>query len=145
MVLGAMLRDPQGAWPAGSELVPADDDGDGSPGMTVVPEHGPEFIDPPTNASQLETIDRLYIAARARMQVVTTPTCGAQIEGLAQPLAFDFAVLGCHVKDRDECRADELRFIVTQNPRFKLGRAGSWIEADVPLDASCETIRATLP
>jgi hypothetical protein len=145
MVLGASLLDPQGAWPMGSELKPADDDGDGAPGMTVLPERGPEFLEPPTSVSQLEFIDRLYIAARARAQVTFTPTCGRLSEGQVEPLAFDSNPVGCHVKDRDECTPEELRFVNTQNPRYKLAQSGSWVEADVPLDASCETVRATLP
>lgn len=145
MVLGATLRDPQGAWPMGSELTPSDDDGDGAPGMTVVPEEGPEFLQAPTSVSQLEFIDRLYIATRARVTITATPTCDGASQGTLEPLAFDSSMVGCHVKDRDACTAEELRFVTTQNPRFKLGQTGSWVEADIPLDASCETVRATLP
>jgi hypothetical protein len=145
MVLGAALPDPQGAWPTGSALMTADDDGDGAPGMTVLPERGPEFLEPPTSVSQLEFIDRLYIAARARVVVTLTPTCSGASDGRVEPLAFDSNPVGCHVKDRDDCTPEELRFVNTQNPRYKLGQSGSWVEADIPLDASCETVRATMP
>ena len=144
-VLGATLTDPEGAWPSIAELVPADHDGDGAPGMTSVPQEGPDYQSPPTNISQIEFLDALYTASRLKVERSFTPTCDADQDGPLRALAFDTTVLGCHVKDRGNCTDDELAFITAQRVRFALEPAGLWMEANVPLDASCEAVRTALP
>lgn len=144
-VLGAMLPDPAGTWPNAESLVPFDHDGDGSPGLTFFPLEGPEYVAPPSSISQLEVLDRLYVAVRARMQVSIAPACSGSAVGTVEPLAFNLDVVGCHVKNGDECDASEKRFIASSNPRYMLGASGTWTEVEVPQDASCADVRAALP
>jgi hypothetical protein len=144
-VLGAMLPDPDGAWPASQSLVAFDHDGDGSPGLTALPIEGPDYLAPPSSISQLETLDRLYIATRARVRVSITPACSGAADGLVEPLGFNSSVVGCHVKGRDECTASEMQFIANGSPRYMLGASGTWTEVEVPPEASCTDVRAALP
>jgi hypothetical protein len=144
MLLGAMLPDPDGAWPSAANLVAFDHDGDGSPGLTAIPLEGPEYVVPPTSIAQTEFIDRVYIATRARLQVSITPACSGTANGTVEPLDSHFSIIGCHVKGRDDCNASERRFI-TNSLRYVQGASGTWTEVEVPPDASCADVRAALP
>lgn len=144
-VLGAMLPDPNGAWPSSASLVPLDHDGDGSPGVTALPLEGPEYTLPPSSVAQTEFLDRLSIAARVRVRVSVTPACTGTADGTLEPLGFNSTIVGCHVKDRDGCVASETRFIASQMPRYMLGSSGAWTEVEVPQAANCADVRAALP
>lgn len=143
--LGTMLSDPDAEWPSPSMLVPFDHDGDGSPGVTVVPLEGPEYAKAPTSISQLEFVDRLYVASRIGAQVSVTPACSGTAVGTIEPLGFDTTVVGCHVEDRDDCDETEVRFFRNGQPIYTLGKSGNWTEVEVPQDATCADVRAALP
>jgi hypothetical protein len=144
-VLGALLADPDGAWPSAASLVPFDHDGDGLPALTAIPLEGPDYVATPSSVAQTEFLDRLYIAARIRLRVSITPTCSGAADGAIEPLGFNQSVVGCHVKDRDDCTASETRFITNQSPRLTLGGSGTWTEVEIPPGASCADVRAALP
>ena len=143
--LGTMLSDPDAEWPSAERLVPVDHDGDGLPGVTSVPLEGPEYLAPPTSISLSEFLDRLYLATRLRVQVSLTPACSGTAVGTIEPRAFNSTVVGCHVKDRDDCDETELQFIRDHRPNYTLGKSGTWTEVEVPEDASCADVRAALP
>lgn len=144
-VVGAMLPDPDGEWPSSASLVSVDNDGDGLPGITALMLEGPGYAAAPTSLAQLETVDRAYIALRARLRVSITPVCSGVADGKVEPLGFNFSILGCHVKDRDACTASELRFIANGVPRFMPGASATWTEVELPRAASCADVRAALP
>jgi hypothetical protein len=146
MVVGAVLSDATAAWPAASALTTFDHDADGAPGLTALPITGDGYFTPPSSVSQTDFLDRVYIASRIRLKVsLTRNHCSSQQQASVEPISFDYTVVGCHVKDRDDCTADETRFLATQSPKFMLGKAGTWVEAEVAASATCTDVRAALP
>jgi hypothetical protein len=143
--LGTMLSDPDDKWPSPTMLEPFDHDGDGSPGVTTLPLDGPEYTVPPTSISLQGSIDRLYLASRMRIQVSVTPACSGTAVGPIEPLGFDSTIVGCHVKNGDDCNEAELDFIRAGRFNYTLGKSGGWAEVEVPKDASCADVRAALP
>jgi hypothetical protein len=145
-LIGAMLNEPTGAWPMSADLMTFDHDGDGSPGVTALPTVGEGYFTPPSSVSQTEFLDRVYIASRVRLKVTIARTdCAPTLEAAVEPISFDYTIVGCHVKDRDDCTATETRFLANQSPRFMLGKTGTWTEVEVPAGASCADVRAALP
>jgi hypothetical protein len=145
-LIGATLSDPNGAWPLPADLMAIDHDGDGSPGVTALPTEGEGYLKPPSSVSQTEFIDRVFIASRIRLKVMITRTdCSPMLQAAIEPVGFDYTIVGCHVKDRDDCTASETRFLSNQGPRFMLGKIGTWTEVEVPASASCADVRAALP
>jgi len=146
MVIGAALSDDSGAWPATEALMPFDHDGDGAPGLTALPITGAGYLTPPSSVSQTEFLDGVYIASRVRLKVpLAENVCASMQQAALEPVSFDYTIVGCHVEARGDCTAAEARFISTQSPKFKAGKSGSWLEAEVAASATCADVRAALP
>jgi hypothetical protein len=146
IMLGVRLSDPRGAWPARSALVPLDDDGDGEPGITAIPKNGGGFALPPADIGQTEHADRVYIAARVSFEFTAARAgCSQRVDGAVNPIAFDYAIVGCHALNGADCTKDNANLLGNNSPKFTLGSRGDWTSLPVDETATCEDVLAALP
>lgn len=147
LVLGFSLPDPAAPWPASStapNVTPVDVDGDGKPGLTSLMRNDGKFTGSPTSILQTERIEANYLASRLVYRAtLNDAACADALEGAAQHLALDTMVLGCRVKDRGDCRPEELQFIEEGRPKFMFGAAVA-TAAVIPVDATCAQAVAVL-
>jgi hypothetical protein len=147
LLVGLTLPDPAGPWPASSSdrsVMPVDADGDGKPGVTLLVRNDGSFSGPPTSILLTERIDASYSATRlAYRTTLNDAACADTLEGPAELLAIDNIMVGCHVKDRDDCRPEEHKFVEDNRPTFKFGAAVAQA-AVIPVDATCAQAVAKL-
>jgi hypothetical protein len=145
-VLGTTLSDPNGAWPPREAIVPADHDGDGKPGLTVIPRPDPPFGLPPGDLLMTTQIDTMYTASRMGFRLTgTSAGCSAPAQGGLEPLAFNYTVVGCHLAGRGDCGERELNLVENQSPVFTPKSGGQWRSVPIAESASCAEVRAALP
>ncbi|HET8939850.1 MAG TPA: hypothetical protein VFN67_40700 [Polyangiales bacterium] len=148
-VSGVKLADPAGAWPTAMEapnVMSLDDDGDGKPGLTIIPNTEKGFSLIPISIFQNEFADELYAAQRMSVELVGTESgCPEEITGDATVQNFDTLIVGCHVKERmGSCTGAEVTFLNDSRPVLKRG-ASTWRARLVSETASCEEVRALVP
>jgi hypothetical protein len=145
-VLGASLSDPEGPWPFRASLQPVDHDADGKPGVTAIARQDPPFLLPPVDILFTQYLEQAYTASRVSFRL-TAPSegCSAPVVGSVEPIAFDYMVIGCRIKDGGECGERELNLIENQNPVFTLGSTGQWRSVPIADSASCADVRNAFP
>lgn len=144
-VLGATLSDPEGAWPYREALTPADHDGDGKPGITVMPRKDPPFGLPPADILMTKYLDAMYTASRMGFRLTgTSEGCDGPAQGDVEPLAFNYTVVGCHIVDGGDCGEDEVNLIENQSPTFTPADGGTWRSVPIAESASCAEVRSAI-
>jgi hypothetical protein len=147
-LIGLTLSDPSGAWPAvAADIMAVDHDGDGKPGVTAVAKQGDGFSQPPINVAQTQLADEMYVAARVQYRATgVIADCADVMDGKAELLAFDYAVVGCHVKDAGDCSNENVQLVQGNRPKLVAAGAGSsYTTRLIPNDATCADVRAALP
>jgi hypothetical protein len=149
--VGCTLADPANdPWPAsGSEVMTADHDGDGQPGIKAVPRTDEGFSAPPLDLmGALDPMgaraDEVYVATRTLIQLAGTRDTCTSAKGTATVSNVDSHVVGCHVKDADTCTADQAKFIDDNQPKFTI-KSATYEMKQVPAGATCAEVRAALP
>lgn len=141
LLLGLSLPDPSATWPAtpgDPTVMPVDADGDGKPGLTSVMRNDEMFTGSPTSILQTERIDAMYMGSRLAFRATLDDTaCADTLQGTAELLAIDTLFIGCHVKDRGDCRPEELAFFEENRPRPKFSSAAAVLAVVIPLEATC--------
>jgi hypothetical protein len=145
-VLGTQFSDPAAPWPARTALVPVDHDGDGKPGITASPTPGGKFGMFPIDITFTVFADEVHTASRTMLgRSATRAGCSERIEGSVEPLGFDIAIVGCHVLNRGECTASEVRLLANNSPTYALGGEGKWTSLPIAETATCTEVVAALP
>jgi hypothetical protein len=145
-VLGTSLSDPDGPWPFRASLQSVDHDGDGKPGVTAIARQDPPFLLPPVDLLFTQFLEQAYTASRVHYRLTATSEgCSVPVEGSVEPIAFDYTVIGCRIKDGGECGERELNLIENQNPVFTLGSTGQWNAVPIAASASCADVRNAFP
>ena len=133
-------------WPAATQIMTADHDGDGKPGVTAIPRQSGDFVAPPTSIGGAAT-DKIYVVSRVVATTsATVDGCPATQMGTADVSKFDNHVVGCHVKGGSECNSDQTMFVDTNSPVFtpKAG-TGKFTAKMISDTATCADVRAMLP
>ena len=148
-ILGVILDDPTGPWPAaGFGLATEDVDADGNPGYTAIPwtDAGDTVLPPTqiTEGGQAPAADRVYVVSRQGIAIDGTRTACDAHSGGADVSFFDNHVVGCRLETGDEC--DELQTDFVDQSRMMYEVTGAKYEAQQVDDgASCSDIRAAVP
>lgn len=146
LLLGAALSDPKATWPTRSQLMAADHDADGKPGVTAIPKSGGAYGLPPADIGQTIFADQVYIAARLSLRLITADSlCAQRSEGAVTPLGFDYTIVGCHEQGGAECKENQVNLLDNNDPAFTLGQAGHWTSVPIVETQTCSEIVMTLP
>jgi hypothetical protein len=141
LLLGLTLPDPSGPWPASPNdpsALPVDADADGEPGLTSWMRNDDMFTGSPTSILQTERIDAMYMASRLAFRAtLDDAACADTLQGTAELMAIDTLFMGCHVKDRGDCRPEELAFFEENRPRPKFSAAAVVHAVVIPIEATC--------
>jgi hypothetical protein len=141
MLVGLTLPDPAGAWPASStdpNVMAVDADGDGRPAVTSLMRNDTMFTGSPTSILQTERIDANYVASRVGYRATLNgAACTDTLEGPAELLKYDTLVIGCHVKDRNDCTPEEVKFVEENRPKFMFSSDAVAQARVIPVDATC--------
>jgi hypothetical protein len=148
-LIGLTMDNPNGAWPEAVDIDQVDHDGDGKPGITAVPRVGGDYAAPPVEfkfpVSGAKRADRLYLANRNAMTLsATVDGCPESHTGVANVTKFDNHVIGCHVKDGDDCTPTQAAFVDDNRTIFEV-QSAVFEAKRVAEDADCADIRAALP
>ena len=131
-------------WPASyTDIASVDADGDGSPGLTAVPRNGNGFVQPPTG-NLINRVDRLYLALRNTMLIMSTRSGCDTASGTATFSHFDNHVVGCHVSGGQNCGATDVALVDLNRTAYQVTSAT--IQSKIVADAAtCTDVRAALP
>jgi len=144
-LMGLSMVDPNAEWPDVEAVTGVDVDNDGTPGVTAISRVGGTFNAPGLNLTQSQRADELYLASRNIMTLTsTTIGCPEQSEGVADVIAFDSHIVGCHVSGGGECTASQRDFIDSNRTIYEV-QGGSFTSQRIADDASCDEVRAVLP
>lgn len=150
-VVGATLADPANdPWPASAaQLTTVDADGDGQPGIKAVPRTDGDFQAPPLDLNGAldpmgDRADELYLASRTMVKLAGTRDSCTSAKGTADVTHVDSHVVGCHVKGKDYCTAEQSKFVDDNQPKFTI-KSATYEMVQVPAGATCADVRAALP
>ena len=99
-----------------------DADGDGSPGLTAVPRKGNGFVQPPTG-NLINRVDRLYLALRNTMLIMSTRSGCDIASGTATFSHFDNHVVGCHASGGQNCSATDIALVDLNRTAYQVTSA----------------------
>jgi len=135
---------PINLWPVSyTAIASVDADGDGSPGITAVPRDGNGFVLPPT-ANLMNRVDKLYLALRSTMWIMSTRSACDTASGTATFTHFDSHVLGCHVSGGQNCGDTDTALVDLNRTTYQVTSAT--IQSKIVADAAtCADVRAALP
>jgi hypothetical protein len=146
-LVGVMMDDAGGAWPAnGTMVMTVDHDDDTKPGITGIPKSDGGFVLPPTSIlGQVGAVaDQVYLVTRTSIAMDGAMTSCTEQAGTVDVPFFDNHVVGCHIKDGDECDETQASFIDTNRTIFEVVDA-TYTAKILADDASCADVRAALP
>jgi hypothetical protein len=146
-LVGLMMAEPMGAWPAkGAMVTTVDHDNDTKPGILGVSKSDGDFVRPPTSIlGQAGAIaDQVYLVTRTALALDGVMTSCTDQEGTVDVPFFDNHVVGCHVFNGGECDATQADFIDTNRTIFEVVDA-TYTAKFVDEDATCADVRAALP
>jgi hypothetical protein len=145
------LSDP---WPPVAELVQADDDLDGSPGVTTPVERGIGFADPLVElSSSLARANVMHVASRSVVVMRGNVLSCDEIIGALEvtsidgsPPVLDGAIIGCRLSETGEpCSPSQAAFIDTNAPSARPTGGGGFVQVRVPDGATCSEVRGMYP
>jgi hypothetical protein len=140
-------------WPPLSQLETADDDFDGSPGVTIPVEKGVGFVDPVVEiTSPLARASAMYVAARAMFVMHGSVLACSEISGTleiatidASP-AFNGAILGCLLSESGQpCSLAQVEFVNTNTPSALPVTGGGFTQRRAPEGITCADVRGMFP
>lgn len=146
-LVGCSMSNPAGAWPsAATGITGVDHDSDGKLGVTSVPKTTGGFSAPPTDLGKSHRADQVYLAIRNVMTMTssTLGECSEPLIGTANVMKFENHVIGCHVKDGNECDSTQAKFVDENRTAFKIGSA-TFTSQRISAGATCAQVRAALP
>ena len=147
-LIGLTMPDPAAAWPNSyTAIMAVDADGDGKPGFTAVPRAGMGYVQPPTGLGlfgSAPSADRLYLASRTVVSLDGKLTSCTDVSGTAKIAFFDSHVVGCHVKNGNDCTANQIDFVDQSRTLYKISGA-TFTAKKIADNASCADARAALP
>ncbi|MBK8255466.1 MAG: hypothetical protein IPK82_22745 [Polyangiaceae bacterium] len=149
--VGLTMTDPANdPWPAeASQVMTADHDGDGKPGIKAIPRTDGELTAPPLDLNGAldpngPRADEVYVVTRTKIQLEGTRDSCTSAKGTAKVTNIDSHVVGCHVKGGSDCTQDQSDFIDANQPKYTILSA-TYEMVQVPADATCADVRAALP
>ena len=86
----------------------------------------------------------MYLASRTVVGLHGMLTSCTEGSGTADITAFDSHVVGCRVKDGNDCTPAQTDFVDQSRTIYKIASATFTIK-QVPENASCEEVRKALP
>lgn len=148
------------AWP--SPLSPSalrDDEGDGNPGVTVVPVDpatDSRYNFPPVGFPPLFGVDYpraklIFIASRSVVKLHGTVKSCDELNGAADIVvlggtpSINSTVVGCVKTTGETCTADEAGFLDQNRPQFTPTGPGTLVSVRMPDSATCADVRARFP
>jgi hypothetical protein len=147
-LIGMTTADVGGAWPNSyTGVMTVDADGDGKPGFTAVPKAGSGYVQPPTGLGifgSAPVADRLYLASRTVLSLEGKLSTCNDVAGTAKIMFFDSHVVGCHVKNGNDCTAGQTDFVDQSRTIYKIGSA-TFVAKKIPDNATCADARAAIP
>jgi hypothetical protein len=154
IAFGVSLDNPLGyPWPPLPQLVPADDDFDGSPGVTTPVEKGAGFADPLVEITPpLARASTMYVASRAIVVMHGSVLACNEISGTLEIATIDGApalngaIIGCRLSDSDQaCNPAQVEFVNTNAPHARPGASGAFTQLRAPDGTTCAEVRALFP
>ena len=147
-LIGLNMADPAAAWPSSyTSIMPVDADGDGKPGFTAVPRAGMGYVQPPTGLGifgSAPSADRLYLSSRTVVSLEGKLTSCADVSGTAKITFFDSHIVGCHVKNGNDCTPGQIDFVDQSRTLYKITGA-TFTAKKIADNAGCADARAALP
>jgi hypothetical protein len=154
IIFGATLPNPvKDTWPALAQLVKADDDRDGNPGVTTPAERGPGFADPVVALSlDFPRANVLHVASRTVVIMRGSAHSCDELRGsLEVPLingtpAFDSAIVGCKLAANGQpCSDVHADFVNTNGPDFRPTAGSTFVQKRVRDGFTCGEVRGMYP
>jgi hypothetical protein len=147
-LIGLTFPDAAAAWPDSyTKIMPVDADGDGKPGFTAVPRAGSGYVQPPTGLGifgSAPSADKLYLSSRTVVSLAGKLTGCNDVSGTAKIDFFDSHVVGCHVRNGNDCTAGQIDFVDQSRTLYKISSA-SFTAKKIPDTSTCADARAALP
>jgi hypothetical protein len=138
-----------------SNLLVADHDSDGAPGVTVVPRGAPErsamgtpYIEPPLSWTSSSRATRLYMALQIAFQLDgELESCDA-MSGVVNQGRVENRIIGCQARStssqaENTCSPEQARFADENLPEWTVN-AARWRARRISTGASCAEVRAAL-
>jgi hypothetical protein len=153
IVFGATLNNPiTDPWPSLAQLVKADDDKDGEPGVTTPAERGPGFADPVVSLLDGQRANLLYVANRTVVILRGAALSCDELRGSldvpninGQP-AFDSAIVGCRLSSNgNPCSTAQADFVNTNGPDFRPTQGSTFVQKRVRDGFTCGEVRGMYP
>jgi hypothetical protein len=147
-LMGLTMPDAAAVWPKSyTEIMAVDADGDGKPGFTAVPRAGSGYVQPPTGLGlfgSAPSADKLYLASRTVLSLDGKLTSCTDVSGTAKIAFFDSHVVGCHVRNGNDCTAGQIDFVDQSRTLYKITGA-TFVAKKIADNASCADARTALP
>lgn len=158
VLAGLTMTDPRGSWPsrddilAGTGATAADDDADGTPGITSSVKTGTRPGSTDTYAYPLVDVTTTPYGRAASFSLVlrgvlahsmTVDSC-TSMSGTADVSALDDHVLGCMRTDSAVCSWDDANLADNVKPTYTIG-AATFTATKLAKTATCADIRTALP
>lgn len=151
ILVGLTLANPTTAvWPGTHYLSLADQDLDGSPGVTVIPALDPGYSLPPVDLSG-NYADRIHIAERTVSRLYGPLTSCDQVDLAVEILPVGTAtgiqssVVGCHVQNGADCTLAQSDFVDGIRPQYTPTAVGTSTSVRLPAGSTCADVRARFP
>jgi hypothetical protein len=154
IIFGATLANPiKDPWPTLAQLVKADDDQDGNPGVTTPAERGPGFADPVVALSlDFPRANVLHVASRTVVIMRGSALSCDELRGsLEVPMingtpAFDSAIVGCKLAANGQpCSDIQADFVNTNGPDFRPTAGSTFVQKRVREGFTCGEVRGMYP
>lgn len=152
ILIGLTMANPTTTpWPGTHALSLQDHDGDGSPGITVIPATGQGYSMPPVDLSG-NYADRVYIAERTISRLYGPLTSCDQVTLAVEivPVAgettgIQSSVVGCHVQNGVDCTTAQSDFVDAIRPQYTPTGTGTSISVRIPPGSTCADVRNRFP
>jgi hypothetical protein len=153
IVFGATLNNPiTDPWPTLQQLVKADDDKDGEPGVTTPAERGPGFADPVVSLLDGQRANLLYVANRTVVLLHGAALSCDELRGSLEvpdingAPAFDSAIVGCRLSaNGNPCSTAQAEFVNTNGPDFRPVAGSTFVQKRVRAGFTCGEVRGMYP
>ena len=153
ILFGASLGNPiTEPWPMLAQLVKADDDKDGEPGVTTPAEKGPGFADPVVSLLDGQRASLLYVASRTVVVLRGAALSCDELRGSLEvpningAPAFDSAIVGCRLSSNGApCNQSQADFVNTNGPDFRPTSGATFVQRRVRDGFTCGEVRGMYP
>jgi hypothetical protein len=143
-LVGLTMADPMAAWPENyDQLQAADADNDSKAGFTAAPHAGSGYTAPPVALFGAKT-DKIYLASRTIVGLDGQLSSCEDIAGTAIVKSFDSHVVGCHIKDKDDCQPGDIGFVDKNRTIYEV-KSATFTAKKIAEGATCADVRTALP